>query len=309
MCDATFTIGQRGSHFFQCPSKRETTRLPSKLMTFLSSSQLQQVHHIALGFQDSFLITWRDRAGLDRINSLGLPDELTDFLYTKNPQGQLIRNIPAIRCVVGPYNSSFFVHDSSAYLWMSIPDGLLQSLQSRIKNGSWIDKPRIVALGADDNFLLITEKNVAIWDLENYKTVSDMLEFARAQEHGIRDFQNIVLHSYRYGCYVAQSKTGALLYGNLPPHQVSGITSMAEPVMRDTERAREKERPARTSVQRRESDRESTQRRPSSLQERARIKREWSAHKQQFTAQSKGLKLSLSVSFGVGGLVGMLGGS
>jgi len=192
---------------------------------------------------------------------------------------------------------------------MSIPGGLLQALQARIKNGSWIDKPRIVALGADDGFLLITEKNVAIWDLETYKTVSDMLEFARSQDRGIADIHNIVLHAHRYGCYVAQSKTGALLHGNLPPHQLAGVKSMAEPVMRDTERAKEKERPARTLVQRRESDRESMQRRPSALQERARIKREWSDHKQQFTAQSKGLKLSLSVSFGVGGLARMLGGS
>lgn len=279
------------------------------MSAFLSSAQLQQVYHIALGFHDSFLITWRDRSGLDHINSLGLPDELTDFLYAKNLQGQLIRNIPAIHCVLGPYNSSFFINDSSAYLWMSIPDGLLQALQSRIKNGSWVDKPRVVALGADDNFLLITEKNVAIWDLENYNTVSDMLEFARTQDRGIADTHSIVLHAYRYGCYVAQSKSGALLHGNLPPHQIPGMTSMIEPIMRDTERIKEKERPARTSVQRRESDRESMQRRPSALQERARIKREWSDHKQQFTAQSKGLKLSLSISFGVGGLARMLGGS
>lgn len=192
---------------------------------------------------------------------------------------------------------------------MSIPDGLLQALQSRIKNGSWVDKPRIVALGADDNFLLITEKNAAIWDLENYKTVSDMLEFARTKDRGIADIHDIVLHPYRYGCYVAQSKTGALLHGNLPPHEVSGITTMLDPILADTQRAKEKERPARTSVQRKDSERDSIQRRPSALQERARIKREWSGHKQQFTAQSKGLKLSLSVSFGVGGLARMLGGS
>lgn len=192
---------------------------------------------------------------------------------------------------------------------MSIPDGLLQALQSRIKNGSWIDKPRIVALGADDDFLLITEKNVAIWDLENYKTVSDMLELARTQDRGIADSHNIVLHAYRYECYVAQSKSGALLHGNLPPHQVTGLMKMVEPVLRDTERAKETDRPARVPVQRRESDRESMQRRPSALQERAKIKREWSDHKQQFTAQSKGMKLSLSVSVSVGGLARMLGGS
>ncbi|KAF2623634.1 hypothetical protein BU25DRAFT_171823 [Macroventuria anomochaeta] len=302
MCDATFTFGQRGSHFFQCASRREITRIPQKLTAFLSSSQLQLVYHVALGFQDSFLVTWRDRNGNDRINSIGLPDELTDFLYNRNPQGQLIRNIPAIRCILGAYNTSFFVHDSSAYLWMSIPEGLLTALQARIKNGSWVDKPRIVALGADDNFLLITEKNAAIWDLDNYKTVSNMLEFSRSQERGIQEIHDISLHPYRYGCFVAQSKNGTLLHEDLPAHQVSGITNMIDPVLRDTERAGKK------AMQRRESEkRESMQRRPSTLQERARIKREWSEHRQQFTAQSKGLKLSLSLSIGVGGLARMLG--
>ncbi|KAF1361249.1 hypothetical protein EJ07DRAFT_112876 [Lizonia empirigonia] len=302
MCDATFTFGQRGSHLFQCASRREITRIPRKLTNLLSSSQLQQVHHVALGFEDSFLITWRDRDGKDHINSAGLPDELMDFIYSKTPHGQPTRNISAIRCVLGAYNSSFFVHDSSAYIWMSIPDGLLSALQARIKNGSWIDKPRIVALGADDDFMLITEKNAAIWDLENYKTASDILEFSRTQERGIQDIHNIVLHPYRYGCFIAQSKNGTLLHENLPPHQLPGITNMIEPIKRDTESA------GRKMVARRESEqRDSTQRRPSALQERAKIKREWTEHKQQFTAQSKGLKLSLSLSIGVGGLARMLG--
>lgn len=186
---------------------------------------------------------------------------------------------------------------------MSIPDGLLNALQSRIKNGSWIDKPRIVALGTNDDFLLITEKNIAIWDLENYKTVSDMLESARSREYGIRDIHNIVLHAYRYESYVAHFKTGGLMHGNLPPHQISGITSMADPISKDTAHV------TRQVVQRRDSDRETLQLRSSALQERARIKKEWGDHKHQFTAQSKGMRLSLSVSFGIGGLARVLGGS
>jgi hypothetical protein len=204
---------------------------------------------------------------------------------------------------------------------MSIPDGLLNALQSRIKDGSWADKPRIVALGADDNFLLITEKNTAIWDLENYKAVSDMLEVARAQTPGIRDIQNIVLHPHRYGCFVAQFKNGLLKHENLPPHQQSGIANMADPVLRDTESV------ARKTIQRRESDRQESvqrtqsplqrtqsplqrtqspqQRTQSPLQERARIKREWCENSHRYTAQSRGLKLSLNIS--IGGLARMLG--
>jgi hypothetical protein len=263
---------------------------------------MQKIHHVALGFEDSYLITWRDQNNRDRVNSTGLPDELTDFLYRRNAQDHMIRNIPAIRCALGPYNSSFFVHDTSAYLWMSIPDGLLNALQARIKGGSWTDKPRIVALGADDNFLLITEQNTAIWDLENYKTLSNMIEVSRTQARGGQGIHNVILHPYRYGCSITHFRTGALTYENLPPHQVPGIGRMVGPLLRQTELAE------RNLIRRRESGKaEVSQRRSSALQERARIKREWSEHKQQFTAQSKGLKLSLSLSIGVGGLTRMLG--
>lgn len=276
------------------------TRLPRKLTTLLSASQIQQIYHVALGFEDSFLITWRDKDGQDRLNSSGLPEELIKFLFTRNERGQIIRNIPAIRCVLGSHNSSFFVHDSAAYLWMNIPDGLLTALQARIKDGSWTDRPRIVALGADDNFLLITEKNKAIWDLENYKTLSDLVEFSRSQDRGLQDIANITLHPYRYGCFITHSKNGTLLFENLPPHQLPGLKKMIEPLLRDSERAQKK------PVQRRESEmREPLQRKPSTLQERASVRRERSGQRQQFTAQSKGLKLSLS--FSIGGLARMLG--
>ena len=273
------------------------TRLPRKLTAFLSASQPQQIYHVALGFEDSFLITWRDAENQDRINSCGLPDELVRFLYARNDHGQTIRNIPAIRCILGAYNHSFFVHDLSAYLWMSIPEGLITALQARIKNGSWTDRPRIVALGANDNFLLITEKNTAIWDLDNYRALSDLVELSRKREGGIREIHNITLHPYRYGCFIAQSKNGTLAYENPPPHQLPGLRNMLKPIAKDTAQASRK--PSGKG--------ESLQRRPDVLQERARIKREWSEHKQQFTAQSRGLKLSLSLSVGVGGLARMLG--
>lgn len=234
------------------------------------------------------------------MTSSGLPEELTNFLYARNDHNQLIRNIPTIRCVLGPYNTSFVVHDSAAYLWMNIPQGLLTALQARIKNGSWTDRPRIVALGADEDFLLLTEKHKAIWSLEHYKRLSDFLESSRAQDHGIQSIAAVTLHPYRYGCFIAHSRPGALLFENVPPHQLPGLKNMVEPVARDTGR---KERKA---VQRRESEkREPLPRNSSGLQERARVRREWSENRHQFTAQSKGLKLSLSIS--VGGLARMLG--
>ncbi|KAF2242458.1 hypothetical protein BU26DRAFT_610297 [Trematosphaeria pertusa] len=291
MCDTTFTFGQRGDHFFQCPSLQDHTRLPKKLTSFLTSSQLQKVHHITLGFENSFLITYRDKTGHDHIESRGLPPELENFLYATPPNGATTRNIPNLRLILGPYNTSFFVHDGSSYLWMNLPQPLLSALQSRIKNGSWTDKPRIVALGADGNFLLITEKHAAVWDLSHYRTISSMLEYSRTQDRGIEEIHAGTLHPYRYQCFVAQSRNGTLLHENLPPHQVAGVEGMTAAVMRDTKEAERKAK---------------VERRPS-LQQRASLTRDWGERKQEFRAQANGLRLSLSLSVSAAGIAGGIG--
>jgi hypothetical protein len=281
---------------------QDSTRLPKKLSSLLSSAQLQQVYHVALGFEDCFLITWRDTSGQDRIDSRCLPQELEEFLYARDTQQKYIRDIPSIRCSMGPYNSSFFAHDGASYRWMNLPNDLLYALQIRIKDGSWTDRPRIVALGAGENFVLITEKHAAIWDLANYNTISDLLEFSRTQDRGISEIQAIVLHAYRFGSFITQSRNGTLIHGNLPPHMLPGLELMKVSILHDTKALE------RTPLVHRESDkRDNVQRRSSNLQQRAQLRREWGEHKQQFTAQAKGLKLSLSLSVSAGGLARLLG--
>jgi hypothetical protein len=281
---------------------RCSTRLPRKLLNLISSTQLKQVHHVCLGYQDSFLLTWRDGNGQDRIDSAGLPAELTNFLYARDPQRRLVRSIPSIRCVLGPYNSSYFVHDGSAYAWMNLPDDLLRALQSRIKDGSWIDRPRIVALGANSNFLLVTEQHIVVWELDKYRALRRSLEKARSQQDGIHQIHSVVLHAYRYDSSVTELQDGALQSSNLPPPAVSGLQSMLEPLMRDT-----KERNRKIPLRAASEMRATVQRNPSVLQQRAQLRREWSEHSQEFTAQAKGVKVSLSLNISLGGLARMLG--
>ncbi|KAF2125019.1 hypothetical protein P153DRAFT_349202 [Dothidotthia symphoricarpi CBS 119687] len=309
MCDAIFTFGQRGSHFFQCPSHQDHTRLPQKLTTLLSSSQLQLVHHIALGFENSFLLTWRDASGQDRINSAGLPSELLDFLYARTPQGKPARSIPTLRCTLGPSNTSFFAQDGSACVWMNLPPLLIPALQSRIRDGKWTDRPRVVALGADADFVLITENHAAVWALDHYPTMAKLLEYSRLQDRGIRDVRGVVLHAYRYGAAVCMSRNGTLVFENLPLHELAGMQGMIEPVLQDTKALDwgMRDRGGRKEMKKKREEGEGVQKRPSVLQERAQMRREWSDHTQQFTAQAKGLKLSLSLSVSTGGFSRMLG--
>lgn len=268
----------------------------------MSSVQLRQVYHVALGFEDSFLITWRDHHDQDRIDSSGLPSELKDFLYARNAQHAFVRNVPYIRCSLGPYNSSFFANDGSAYRWMNLPPTLLSAIQARIKNGNWIDRPRIVALGANDNFVIITENHAAIWDLEHYRTAANLLLFSKRQEYGISEIHQIVLHAHRFGSFITQSRNGTVIHDNMPQHSIPAVKIMLNHIPHDTKAL---ERPS--PVHRESAFKENVQRRPNNLQQRAQLRRDWGEHKQKFTAQSKGMKVSLSLSVSIGGLAKMLG--
>lgn len=176
---------------------------------------------------------------------------------------------------------------------MNLPPRLLRKLQARIENGAWTDKPRIVALGADDNFLLITENHAAIWDLAHYHTLSQMLEYSRTQERGIEEVVSVVLHPYRYHGFVAQSKNGTLLYENLSQWSMAGLEGMKAPIERDSGEVELRRR--QTSVQRR-SERV--------LQQQASFSRKWNdkTHEFERKAKAKGLNLSLSLSIGPGGI-------
>jgi hypothetical protein len=235
--------------------------------------------------------------------------EVTNFLYARTPRGTLLRNLPSILLTLGPYNTSFFVTDGSAYLWMNLPSLLLSALQSRITNRTWVDKPRLVALGADANFLLLTENHAAVWDLTNYATLSQMLEFSKTQLGGIEEVGNVALHAYRYQCFVAQSRNGTFLYENIAPHEVAAAQPMQTAVLKATkavEMSRQNKR--RMIVERRSIS--FAERRPS-LRPQVNVRGEFSEggerHEVKAQTHAKGLKLSLSLSVSARGLAGGFG--
>jgi hypothetical protein len=192
---------------------------------------------------------------------------------------------------------------------MNLPLLLLSALQSRIQNGTWIDKPRLVALGANANFLLLTENHAAVWDLSNYATLSQMLEFSKTPPRGIEEVANVALHAYRYQCFVVQSRNGTLLYENIAPHEVAAVQAMQTDVLNATkvvQMSRQKER--RMLVERRSTS--FVGRRPS-LRPQVSVRSEFSEggqrHEVKAQKQAKGLKLSLSLSVSARGLAGGFG--
>ncbi|KAF2743469.1 hypothetical protein M011DRAFT_221914 [Sporormia fimetaria CBS 119925] len=288
MCDAIFAFGQRGGHYLQCPSKRDRNKLPQRLQRLLSSNDVAHIYHVTLGYHDSFLITYRDRHGEDHIASHGLPHDLTNFLHTKD------RSIPHLQLTLGPQNSSFFIGDGTSYLWLGLPTPLLYALESRIRNGAFTDKPRIVALGADDNFILITENHAAVWNLPDYRMLSRMLNYARTQQRGIEEVTEVVLHAYRYQGFVALSRNGTLLYENLPEWSLTALDRMKESFVSDSNAVS-------PGTRKMEAIRPSARERE--LKKVAEFKTKWDdrTDSMERRAKAKGLKLSLSLSIGGGG--------
>jgi hypothetical protein len=70
----------------------DSTRLSRKLTSLLNAAQIREVHHVALGFEDSFLLTWRDTNGRDHIGSV-LPASsqttalIVSFRLPQSPHG------------------------------------------------------------------------------------------------------------------------------------------------------------------------------------------------------------------------------
>jgi hypothetical protein len=181
---------------------------------------------------------------------------------------------------------------------MSLPPKLLTALQSRIRGNDWHDKPRIVALGCDDNFLLVTASHAAVWELSHYRAISSMLASSQTQTRGIQEVHNIVLHAYRYQCFIAQSFNGSLVFENLPPHELEGMQEMVGALIRDT---RDEEERQKRMIGKKDG------RRLSLGQRQEMLRKDWGETKQQFKMEAKGLRLSLMMGISAGGISRMLG--
>lgn len=317
MIRTNFTFNQSGGHSFHCPSSYEQyanktpftiyltdcrANLPFSLETLLRNPRLRCIHHVSLGHADSFFVTWRDSSGKDHVDSQNLPKELDQFVYARTSDQKPARDISRLRCSMGPYNTSFYAEDGTSYLWKNLPAGLLSAFQVRLCDSQWIDRPRILSLGANNNFVLVTENHAAVWRLDNYRSANDLLRILQKQWRGAAELCNVSLHPYRYESFVAQSQDGNLLYENLPEPALCSMQRTVAALLSDYQRleslkiTEQQERDARVPKNTRDSPRRRN------AQERSR-----SDHSRQVTARSGGLKVNLSLSIKASALTRLLG--
>ncbi|CAK7222713.1 hypothetical protein SBRCBS47491_004953 [Sporothrix bragantina] len=184
---AVVAFGPDESWFVESPSQWKWGTLPERCLNFFRSTQpsgVAHVHNLILGANGSFLMTWRGKDGSNYQFHAGLPAHLAAWLDKKDHKGRLVHNIAGIRLALGPNNASYFVTDGKAYQWLNLPPGLKSALDGLSKpGGGFTYAPRIVALGARGNYMMITAGNGGSWSVAAYPELDTFLDEKKAQ-HG-----------------------------------------------------------------------------------------------------------------------------
>ena len=164
--------------------------------------------------------------------------KLKEFLFEKDASGVCIRKFPTLRVTLGPYNKSYWADDGASFRWNNLPSTLhthLKGLQT--SSGNWTDAPRIVALGANDNFVLVTEGHGGLWSLPHYRELDSILDSLRDMKgsgSGFSLIHRLVLNPYRLQCGVLQAQNGTVFGIGLPPHTQEAFQSIEESIREDT---------------------------------------------------------------------------
>jgi hypothetical protein len=112
----------------------------------------------------------------------GLPPTLREWLYEKDDKGVLVRELDSLQITLGPYNDSYFATDGKHLKWANLPDQLNEAIKNnRTSDGLWKAQccPRLVALGAAGDYIMITEGHGGSWILNKYQGLKDCLEVLR----------------------------------------------------------------------------------------------------------------------------------
>lgn len=91
------------------------------------------------------------------------------WLTEEDSKGYLVRDLPNLQVALGPDNNSYFATDGKRTCWHNLPASLDKAIDDlRNPNGSFHTNPRVVALGLDENYIMISDKNGGSWQLSKY---------------------------------------------------------------------------------------------------------------------------------------------
>ncbi|KAF2472979.1 uncharacterized protein BDR25DRAFT_353286 [Lindgomyces ingoldianus] len=93
-------------------------------------------------------------------------------LFTKDAAGKLIRDFEKLSVSLGPERKAFWAMDDRNFIWDSLPAELETGVIEVLKNGKFIDSPRVVTLGFGGDYFMLMEKNSRHWHLADYRELN-----------------------------------------------------------------------------------------------------------------------------------------
>ncbi|OCK87380.1 uncharacterized protein K441DRAFT_358351 [Cenococcum geophilum 1.58] len=199
---------------------------------------MASVYCLAFGPNGAFVISYKGKQdGADHLQTANIPTSLEAFLY-ETKFGSLVRNLNTLRVSFGTPTGSFYATDGSSWRWDNLPPPLQAALLVRRGfKGAWRDPPRLVSLGADGDFILLTVGNGYTMRLTKYPELDVTFdEYIKTVGKG-RAFNwihNLTLNAYVPDSYILQCSNGKVFLNNLPPNSSSHTSLIQSHILSDT---------------------------------------------------------------------------
>ena len=107
---------------------------------------------------------------------------MAEWLYARGTDDNATRDLTRLHVSLGHCATSFWAADGESYIWDGLPKELEESLASLRNPDGWQRTPKLVVLGADEDFFLMTDDGFYAWELKNYAELDTVLNVLNKAE-------------------------------------------------------------------------------------------------------------------------------
>lgn len=120
----------------------------------------------------------------------GIPEQLREYITAKDESGTCVRDFQSLKVCLGPYNSSYLAVDGNTCAWANLPPSMDSKVDEMIKAG---EDPRVIALGANRSYIIISTGQAASWELDNgYETLKATVEALAEEQRAGKDGMSLI---------------------------------------------------------------------------------------------------------------------
>jgi hypothetical protein len=237
MCDTVFAFGPQSGYMFECPSRRELQNLPASLGHIYNEQVVAKTYCLAIGPNDSYVLSYKATNGKTQIASQHIPQALTNWLYEKNASGKHVRNFVQLSVTLGPSGTSYFALDGTSFARDNLPAGLHAELQKKLNSaGQFSDAPRIVSLGFGGDYFMLTQNNACSYSLSNYPELNTIMPTLR-DNIGLHTMKTLVLSPHARTMCAGYFTNGTSFAEGMPLVTLERMQALDRAIRADTQAA------------------------------------------------------------------------